>query len=1477
MFSISVLYFETISCLFCPRILLFGHIFFKLLQALFDVDEVYTLEERIKQDELNGESLGTRKKKKKKKKNTTCQNELPSETLKVEAVDKSLPALEKASCCEEEMQESLDDQPITDNQSGRESTVVCKKGDPLLDTSCKDVTFVDCYATLSDLPTGSTEYESLAPSAEALSTALQAAAFSVGQVAGSTEPETVHLACVNDNTEHISEGDISSVTANVEINNEDGTDKTQQSVNFTEVNSTNNVDNYKDGGNCDNSNVNLTDLKSSPSKISEPDIIYAEITENEKRTFDDALNEDRGSKTAMMSTLMNDNSDVTEVDILSANEDIYGIELERKENMEKSVRSANNINCCMMQFEEVGNVKHPCTSKECGENIERNTNSETTVQETSLFDSKANIPNVSITGECTENVEFTGNLNQAENIINEAHLQRHVVGTNEMVEHQVSRCENTQAVETAHSFTAVHMKDESVEIADTERSYCLQSNGGFSHDEKCSLQSQQTNVELYYREKNELREDCLNLVTHPVGKENRTIDISSHADLPTDSSRFPLVYAKEDRCISPNVEARTFPMELDGSVTVIDVQRHVSETVSNESDKGDDASLDGLEHLVVGTPQVTITAANNFYSLAEEKKLPLYFVSSESANDILDERVNGSESQSKMNETAPIDAQCSGSRLNSRKALSQSEEFHLSGNSFQEGKENRHFWGDKSGRQIDEHSSNANEQSRNVKANGLQLGTSQIVQELSEVEETYSDQKEREVLDKPDELEKPGGNSLPCEKRAKDTLDAITTLKNKTESSIDNLVNPPGKETQNDVKSESGTLDLSQKGLNSEERTMDENRETPCIKGTEGACSSIKTDGQTKGEMDNSLLNTVGESAKKWEGEDEREEGEISSDEDEPPACGKHTKEEKEEGELSSSASEAEAAVETSIVKKCGANFGEGSQTKNIVEREEARRRHSSQLLESSTGKRRPSSSVLQNIDLRTKLREVRKKPRISLKSKTPCSRETKTDRPLGGSQSVDKAMKKNGSAEKRSDKPSKGKERYQGKDKQPGTRDGGEKPRRSSQLIRSKTQEHPQESSKEGQHASNQSRREKARTNSHSVSKTTRKPNGSSRGDKKMKEKSPRRDKIEDRPGKGQCDAKKAVKEPPAPREIDGKTFLKSLDTVPQQDTKMKESNTKAKLDCTDVEKKAKKMTKDSLAVTRSKAKSRTCSNSNKQKGLPVVKNKSECRTTANLASERSVERCINANSENESAIKNGNFQTHPLASGKKNDKGNKQTSITHLSAQCKEENKLGKLSNVKIGTKTIGASDVTKGGHTGKSKTGQAKTALKVSPRIAVRKGLKKSPASIASKTKAKSGSGNETRLGNPRKRSRSTDSTDTRQGKKLRLQEKIDSSPKLPTGSSTTQMARCNSNNQPPCSTKTKDSGNKMAPVRDEKIIKIAAENKCVDNSKEISSEIDCMKAKPILIGRNKCLVFKRRHVNQLFVRGDNVVMIAYDKLN
>ena len=1482
------------------------------MQALFDVDEVYTLEERIKQDELNGESLGTRKKK--KKKNTTCHNELPSETLKVEAVSKPPSVLEKVSCCKEEMQESLDDQLITNNHSGRESTIVSKKDETLLETSCKDVTLVDCYITLSDLPMGITEHESLAPSAEALSTALQAATFSVGDnsqrvieastdavIDRSTEPETEHLACVNDHIEHISEGDIPSVAANVDIINKDGTVETQQSVNPKEMNKKNNVDknrvlNYKD-----NSDVNLTDLKSSPSKISEPDVIHVdvcerefsasintthlEITENEKRTFDNVLNEERGSKTAMMSTVMNDNSDVTEVNTLPVNEDIYDIKLERKENIEQSVRSANNISCCIMQFEclkteEVDNVEYPCTSKEC----EENTNSETTVQETSLFDRKPNIPDVSITGECTENVEFIENLNQAENISTEIHLQRHAVvplkGTSE-IEHQASRCENTQALETAHPFTAVHVKDEFVEMSDTKCSCSLQSNGGFSHDEKCSLQSQQMKRELYYREKSEHSEDCLNLVTLPAGsprKENRTIDISSHADLQTDSSRFPFVCTKEDLCTFPKVEARTFPMEFDGSVAFNDVQQHESERVSNESGKGDGASRDTQGNSVVGALQVSITAANN--SLAEEKKFPLYFVSSEPANDVLDDRGIGSESQTKVNETVSIDTQCSGSRLNYRKALSQSEEFHLNGNSSQKRKENRpDFCGDKSGQQMDEHSWSVNEQSGNVKADGLQLGTLQLEQELSQVEETYSDQKEGEVFDKPGELETPGGTSLSCDDTAKgfDKLDAITTLKNKTESFVDNLVNPPGKETQNDMKNESGTLDLSQRGLNSEERTMDETRDMPSIKGAEGAYRSIKTDGQTKGEMDN----TVGESAKKRTGEDEREEGEISSEEDETPACGKPTREEKEEGELSSSGSDAEAATETSLMKTCGANLGKGSQAKTISERKggklfPARRRHSSQLPESSTGKRRPSLSVLQNIDLRTKLREGRKKPRTSLKSKTPCSRETKTDRPLGGSQSVDKPLKKNGSAEKRSDKPSKGKEPYQGKDRQGGTCDGHEKPRRSSQLIRSKTQEHFQESSKKGQRASNQSRRESARTYSHSVSNTTRKPNASSPGDKKMKKKSPRRDKIEDRPGKSQCDAKKAVKETPALRGIDGKTFLKSADTVPQQ---VKESSTKNKLDYVDIEKKAKKVIQDSQAVTRSKAKRRVCSNSNTQKGLPVVKNKSECRTTA---SECSVERCINANFENETAMKNGNVQTYPLASGNKNDMGNKQTSIAHLNTQCTEENKLGKLFKVK--KKTVGASNVSKGDLTGKSKTRQTKTALKVSPRIAAKKGLKKSPASIASKTKTKTRSGNETRLGNPRKRSRSADSTDMRQGKKLRLQEKLDSSSKLPAGSSTTKMTKCSitnsqcrSNNQPPCSTKINDSGNKVVPVRDDKIIKSAVEYKCVDDSKKTSSEIDCIKAKPILIGRNKCLVFKRRHVNQLFVRGDNVVMIAYDKLN
>lgn len=118
-------------------------------------------------------------------------------------------------------------------------------------------------------------------------------------------------------------------------------------------------------------------------------------------------------------------------------------------------------------------------------------------------------------------------------------------------------------------------------------------------------------------------------------------------------------------------------------------------------------------------------------------------------------------------------------------------------------------------------------------------------------------------------------------------------------------------------------------------------------------------------------------------------------------------------------------------------------------------------------------------------------------------------------------------------------------------------------------------------------------------------------------------------------------------------------------------------------------------------------------------------------------------------------------------------------------------------------------------------------------------------------------------------------------MRLEEGNDCSSKLPVDSSTAEKPKPstkrveynNRENQPP-SFKLELSENKVIPARDEKL-KSADELMRMDDPKTISNKSNRTLSKTLLIGGNKRLVFKHRHVNQLFIRGDNVVMVAYAK--
>ena len=1317
-----------------------------------------------------------------------------------------------------------------------------------------------------------------------------------------------------------------------------------------------------------------------------------------------------------------------------------------------------------LKFEGGENIEQ--TSKDCGENNDSSASSsgKTTVQGSSLFDSKPVVPkadeivgakcdlgeeeesengrtrHVRVKSECTKNVLITRTVTQAKTVNSETHLQHEtkeegwgvslehgtarneraaveqitshagivpqlvlnatepLKGDNENIAHLISRCGNIQRLETAHSsFDALIANDEAmeqkfVEMPASEHFHYSRGNEGLSDEEKGLFELQETTQHFTPSEDRQLSESCLKMEVYPVdssGDANRTIDPTSNPDMATDSSSFPLFCAKEDRpfCSDEEVKINDSSVPLDGTAKS-DAQGRLSETVTNGVNKGADVSQDALKLSTVVTPQASTTATNNFDILAGEEKLSDFAVASTPAN-VPNESVKGSESQSRENGTVSIDIQCSGLVSSSGKVHSKGEEVCVSGHSFsscQGERECQHICHKESEELNVEHNANVNEPSRNVTelpADHL-LRTSNTVQgerQFGEVEVTseFSDPKDNGGSEKPDgrhtahEL-KQSSDSLLCEDSTKgfDTLgdktDTIASSDNKSEPLISNLVNLPEKD--NDVTNELGTSDSILKGKNSDlaELTVDsviktEDKNMPFNKGAEIACVSIKREEETKEEKADPLRNTVDKS-RECVGEGDKEEGEINSEEeqDNTPEVEKPKKEEKEEGELSSSDSDAEALAETWYAKQGdAASFSKVVEDKDVLKRREKEifptRRHSSsevhhtlskersQLTESSSNKRRSSSSSLRNTDLRTKLREFRKK-RISLTSQTVG--ETKIDRLGSGSRSVEKAMKKNEPAEKRSDKPSVRKGHSQGKDVRGGTKDKHAaqpkniKQQTTSQVERRRTLKHPRESgsSKNGEHGSSQSVHGKAGRSLLSVSSTTVKTNDFSQGDEKVKKKSPRSLEIKNRPGKRQCDVKKSMKKATPICETGGNKLPKSSHTAVLHETKMEGNESKTKLNTAGVQTKdnrrseTEKMTRNSPAASRLEAKTsiRSKTNLNTSAVQKEENRKSETKQTTNvslpaprleakksipsnsktgdsspaikkislqnkttgkvtprsrektkLVNKSSTDTFLKPHSASDTSKKKGKVLSNLPTSGKKTDNGIKHSSSTLLSPQGKAQSKPQKLSNVKDGTKPVSASTFSKDEHSDKSRPKRAKTAVKASPRMATKKVLKKSPANVASKAKTRPQRGNEARPGNPRKRSRSEDSTEARQGKRLRLKEGSDSASKLPTGSSATKVpkipvrtneGKSNRENQPPSST-LKVPENKMVPVRDEKL-ESTDEHMCMqDDSKKQSSEIDSVQAKPILIGRNKCLVFKRRHVNQLFVRGDNVVMVAYAK--
>ena len=742
------------------------------------------------------------------------------------------------------------------------------------------------------------------------------------------------------------------------------------------------------------------------------------------------------------------------------------------------------------------------------------------------------------------------------------------------------------------------------------------------------------------------------------------------------------------------------------------------------------------------------------------------------------------------------------------------------------------------------------------------------------------------------------------------------------ESAFNNPLNVPGKE--NNAKNEPLSESFKNHANSSEMKIKDD---YPSVRGTCGDCRKVTVTEDTKLQNDELLQNTVFVT-KDNASEVEKDEGEISSGEvdmseaksretedektldaqktrsednvETPKDKSKETletvklrEEEKEEGELSSSDSDAEVFVKIADTQKVGLStsksklFDDRTVASAVDKQLHPARRHSSveghHTLTMTRGltKTRGSSSAVINADLRTRLSEIRSQRTSSGNAKSGAPRFEESVKECSGTGKRSKKVK-----EKVPHRGEKGKSKVKGgrnvevKDSRLKTREA--------QNNSTKTG-----SVKEDNHLSGLSRKDQLRQTPQSSEKAPKKSQGSSPCNRTSKTESTARNKAARHPDNVQrtaaeSDGKNRLKTslPESRRKTQGtrKTSTRSEDSaaVVTKDVKKDSTGRHGPKSHPDMAKKS--TSKNALETTQPEScpKTTTCelnaesnSSDTKKTGL---KGKTGGRTlrsggTPKSASGSSVERPSKRHSLKKASLKEQpTLVGHSMPTAKGTVEGCGQDDRA-CGRQATSESK--KLSNVK-GGKRLAATDgdVSKVEYNEKGEL----QSVKVPSRTVPRKVSNKSLFNFTSKVKANPQSGMEIRSQNPRKRCRSVDSTETKHGKKMRIDGVKGSLPKPSTVSSTHKLpkeskriADCtrNSVNAPPYS-EINVEGSRKVPA-DMENFKQTVEHKCEGDSKADGS----IQAKMISIGRNKCLVFKRRHVNQLFVRGDNVVMVAYAK--
>lgn len=251
--------------------------------------------------------------------------------------------------------------------------------------------------------------------------------------------------------------------------------------------------------------------------------------------------------------------------------------------------------------------------------------------------------------------------------------------------------------------------------------------------------------------------------------------------------------------------------------------------------------------------------------------------------------------------------------------------------------------------------------------------------------------------------------------------------------------------------------------------------------------------------------------------------------------------------------------------------------------------------------------------------------------------------------------------------------------------------------------------------------------------------------------------------------------------------------------------------------------------------------------------------------------ERSLGRHSESETT------STHAKGSSESDIDGRRKTRSLALRSQLKEQSKSRGNLKVTDESKEVVANAEKQQAHRKKGVLKQAKTTVKVSPRNASRKVVKNANANVTSKTKRQP---EQSEIGGTRKRRRAGSETVLQQVKKLRLEPEDKDPPKLPEDASTFEIPRSNlkrgengtkiGNQRPTC--KKSHSEIRMDGHDDLERTKTLTYK---DGSQKNTNRLHSPQLKTVIVGGNKCLVYKHRHVNQLFLRGDNVVMVAYAK--